>query len=333
MEPPIGRRCLGPTRCAPQLPHTDRHVMPLRLSTTTGPGEATSRAIELSTSGTHTPPKSPDSPGKKHTRRCPELDAQRPTRRAVLENDGLRCGLAVAAGYGVTSALILGLLTIGFHVLGAEGAFAGEDYRVSNEWIGLTLVLSWAAATAGGYLCAVVDSRPRAWVALAVWTTAVGSLAAFMQPQALLPATRDAAMEGALSFFQAAVQPLWVELGATGLGVCGVLVGGLLRERQLFKRWPPETLEGALISEIDTDPTDHDHDAEARDRGLFSSKRSTLLETLARDFGAPEPDAAPTDVEAARGPTGHGAHANPPDEGDRTAVPPASSLRARPQQP
>lgn len=108
----------------------------------------------------------------------------------------------VIGGYAVLAALVI----VGS--MAASGILAGDGGQVTTSYLVANLVLSFAAAVAGGFACA--------WIAGPLRLAAVGVLAVIVLALGLL-------MEGGGG------QPGWYPVLIPLLGVLGVGIGGWLR--------------------------------------------------------------------------------------------------------
>ena len=144
----------------------------------------------------------------------------------------LRIVLAVIAGYLAMAVLVFATFTGAYLAMGTEGAFRPGSFDVSTLWIVVSVILSFIAALAGGWVCALVGRRRAAAVALAAVVVVLGLAVAAMEfthsGERVL-----AARSGEISNFDAmqmAQQPMWLTLLNPVLGAAGVLLGARLRK-------------------------------------------------------------------------------------------------------
>lgn len=136
----------------------------------------------------------------------------------------------VVAGYAVMFVGVMGLMTVGWMILGAGGAFLPESWDISMPWMLLSLVVGIVAAMAGGYVCIAIAKDPSAIMWLLALILVLGFAIAIMQvlgpetPVRVRPA--NLSMGDAISGAQ---QPLWLAFLNPILGVVGVLFGARLR--------------------------------------------------------------------------------------------------------
>ena len=62
----------------------------------------------------------------------------------------------VVLGYIVIAALVFFSFTVAYLLIGADGAFQQNSYRLSLGWIVVTIVLGFVAAVVGGYMIAAM---------------------------------------------------------------------------------------------------------------------------------------------------------------------------------
>lgn len=136
----------------------------------------------------------------------------------------------VVAGYLLIFVLVFVSFSLGYLVVGVDGAFQPGTYDVSALWILISFALGFGAAVAGGVVCAAIARTPTGPRSLAVVVLVLGFLLAI--PVVLgaseAPAVREASV-GALAAMQNARQPVWIALLNPIVGAVGVLLGGGLR--------------------------------------------------------------------------------------------------------
>ena len=146
----------------------------------------------------------------------------------------LRIVLAVIAGYLAMAVLVFATFTGAYLAMGTEGAFRPGSFDVSTLWIVVSVILSFIAALAGGWVCALVGRRRAAAVALAAVVVVLGLAVAAMEfthSGEQVPAARS----GEISNFDAmqmAQQPTWLTLLNPFLGAAGVLLGARFRKAE-----------------------------------------------------------------------------------------------------
>jgi hypothetical protein len=151
----------------------------------------------------------------------------------------MRTVLAVIAGYLVIFAVVFLAFSAAYLAMGADSAFQPGSYEVTGLWIAVSLVLSFAAAAAGGYVCAAIGRTMRAAWALAGLVVVLGFLMAI--PVMTTPADTQAAVRAAeTGNFEAmgnARQPVWLALLNPFIGAAGVMLGARLRAPAEAKPW------------------------------------------------------------------------------------------------
>ncbi len=138
----------------------------------------------------------------------------------------------VVAGYVVMLAVVFGLMSLAWMVLGAEGAFQPGTFQVTGTWIALSIVVALLAAVAGGWTCARIAPDPRAIRLLVGLVVVLGVI--FAIPVLTAPAGPPTPRPEGLAMMEAmkqGVQPAWVALLNPALGAIGALIGSRLRTR------------------------------------------------------------------------------------------------------
>ena len=135
----------------------------------------------------------------------------------------------VILGYVVMAALILAAFSGAYLAMGAGAAFRPGTYEPSSLWIFVSFIFGFAAAVAGGWVCAAVARDGRAPWILAFLVLGLGLLLA-------LPALRRTpTMEPRLGnvpnmdAMTKAYTPTWIALLNPVIGAAGALLGGRLR--------------------------------------------------------------------------------------------------------
>ncbi|MDH4130665.1 MAG: hypothetical protein OEW17_03005 [Gemmatimonadota bacterium] len=136
---------------------------------------------------------------------------------------------AVVAGYVVMFVTVFLLMTAAWLVMGADGAFEAGSWQITFAWIAVSIVVSLAAAFAGGRACSAIARDPRGPTylmglvfvlgvvfAIPVLTAAPDAMAA------LGPRPDELPMMDAMTKAQ---QPAWTALLNPVLGVAGVWLG------------------------------------------------------------------------------------------------------------
>ncbi len=138
----------------------------------------------------------------------------------------------VVVGYVVMLAVVFGLMSLAWMVLGAEGAFQPGTFQVTGTWIALSIVVALLAAVAGGWACARITLDPRAIRLLVGLVVVLGVI--FAIPVLTAPAGPPTPRPEGLAMMEAmkqGVQPAWVALLNPALGAIGALIGSRLRTR------------------------------------------------------------------------------------------------------
>jgi len=136
---------------------------------------------------------------------------------------------AVVAGYFVMFVTVFLLMTAAWLVMGANGAFEPGGWQITSAWIGASVVVSLAAAFAGGRVCAAIARDPRDPTYLMVLVFVLGVVFAIpvltAAPDAMAalgPRPDEIGMMDAMSKAQ---QPVWTALLNPVLGAAGVWLG------------------------------------------------------------------------------------------------------------
>lgn len=142
----------------------------------------------------------------------------------------IRTIAGVVIGYIVTALLVFILFSAAYLAMGTGNAFLPGSYQVSSLWLAVSVVLSFVAALAGGYVAAAVSRGTRAPLVLACAVLILGilfALPALGQPD---PGPR-AGDVGNVAAMMNARQPAWLLLLNPVIGAVGILVGSRLRKQ------------------------------------------------------------------------------------------------------
>jgi hypothetical protein len=136
----------------------------------------------------------------------------------------LRTVLAVVAGYAALFIGVMVLFTVYYLLIGVEATYKPGSYEVTGLWIIGSIVLSFVAAYAGGYVCTVLARNRLAAKVLAGIVLVLGVVMAFMWTSEGAGAVRmgDVSMSDAMSL---SVEPRWLTFLNPFLGALGVLLG------------------------------------------------------------------------------------------------------------
>lgn len=137
---------------------------------------------------------------------------------------------SVVIGYLAMALAVFATFSIVYLLMGTDGAFKPGTYDVSASWLAVSIILSFAAAILGGYVCAAVARTPTPpkvlagivlvlGLALAIPTLTQGSGDPMPRPESV----------GNVEAMQNAVQPIWITLLNPLIGAAGVLVGARLK--------------------------------------------------------------------------------------------------------
>jgi hypothetical protein len=134
---------------------------------------------------------------------------------------------AVLLGYVTLALLIFACFTVAYVVMGADRAFRPGVYDVSTLWVVMSIVVSFGAAVAGGWVArriAGTATGPRVLAAVVVVLGVVMTLATMGGA----PDAAGARPEGvaAMEAMQVARTPFWIMLLNPFIGALGVLLGG-----------------------------------------------------------------------------------------------------------
>ena len=150
----------------------------------------------------------------------------------------LRSILAAIAGYIVIFISIMVLMSVAWMVLGANGAFQPGSYEVTGTWIVATIILSLAAAVAGGFVCKAIGRTDLSVKILIGVVIVLGVISVFYE----MGMERAAGVRpDDIPMFEAmtnGIQPVWLSWLNPILGAVGVFYGGKLKSSS-----PAETQE------------------------------------------------------------------------------------------
>jgi hypothetical protein len=116
--------------------------------------------------------------------------------------------------------------------MGTEAAFQPGSYQVSTPWIIVNVVLSFAAAIAGGFVSKVIARSQTGPRVLAGLVLVLGLAMAAMIAMSPPPPTERAASVPNMEAMMKAQTPVWVAVLSPLVGVVGVLLGGRLGKLQ-----------------------------------------------------------------------------------------------------
>lgn len=139
--------------------------------------------------------------------------------------------LAIVAGYFTMAVSVFVSFTFLYLLLGPEGSFAENSYRVSITWVLLSIVISIAAAILGGYVCQWISKNRNTSLLLAVIVLLLGIILAIpplttTNEYAHQPRTEE--VEN-LEAMQRAQQPPFILILNPIIGAVGVFFGSRLK--------------------------------------------------------------------------------------------------------
>jgi hypothetical protein len=139
----------------------------------------------------------------------------------------LRSILGVFAGYVALAVALFAAFSVMYLIMGTDGAYKPGSWEVSTPWAVGALVIGFAVALLGGFVCRLISGKRRgAVIAMAVVVAVLGAMEFVLQmgrEKPTEPRPDDVAV------FEAAAesyQPLWVAGSNVVIGVAGVLIGG-----------------------------------------------------------------------------------------------------------
>lgn len=134
---------------------------------------------------------------------------------------------AVVVGYVTLALLIFAAFTLAYLVIGADLAFRPGVYDVSVLWVLISIVVSFGAAVAGGWVARRISGTvtgPRVLAGLVVVLGVVMTLATMGGAPEAAGARPDGV--GAMEAMQVAQTPFWLMLLNPFIGALGILLGG-----------------------------------------------------------------------------------------------------------
>ncbi len=140
--------------------------------------------------------------------------------------------LGVIVGYIAMAAFMFLTFTVLYLLLGTEGAFEPNSFHVNFVWILFSIILSFLAAVAGGYVCMLIAKDRKTSMVFAVIVFVLGIL--FAIPKfGRYDDVKDQVRESTLSNMEAmnmASQPDFILLLTPILGAVGVVMGSRLKK-------------------------------------------------------------------------------------------------------
>jgi len=137
----------------------------------------------------------------------------------------------VILGYVVMAALIFATFTGAYLAMGTEAAFRPMTYEPSNLWIFVSFILGFAAAVAGGWVCAAVARDGRVPWILALLVLLLGLALALPALRRSPPTEPRLGNVPNMEAMMKAYTPAWIALLNPVIGAAGALVGGRLRRQ------------------------------------------------------------------------------------------------------
>jgi hypothetical protein len=141
--------------------------------------------------------------------------------------------LGVIVGYIAMVAFVFITYTLLYLILGAEGAFEPKSYHVSFIWILLSIILSFLAAVAGGYICMLIAKDKKSSIIFAAIVFVLGLIFAIPKLGGY-DAIKDQIRESTLSNMEAmnmAAQPDFILLLTPIIGAVGVVMGSKIKKK------------------------------------------------------------------------------------------------------
>jgi len=139
--------------------------------------------------------------------------------------------LAVVGSFILLNVLVFAALTVGWNILGAEGAFKPDSWETSSTWLATMLGVSLLAAVLGGAVCRFIADRDAAPMHLAIILLIAGVLTALTPrdagdaPAGVDERPSDVRMMDAV---RSAQPPAWYPWVTAIIGPVGVVLGGTL---------------------------------------------------------------------------------------------------------
>lgn len=140
--------------------------------------------------------------------------------------------LAIIAGYIVMSLFLFIVFTVIYLILGTEGSFKPESFEVSTTWVISSVIVSFAAAMLGGYVCAWIAKNKKTAMILAGLVFVLGIM--FALPELSAPADNAGKVRSAelssMEAMQQAKQPTLTLILNPLIGAFGIFMGARLRK-------------------------------------------------------------------------------------------------------
>ena len=139
----------------------------------------------------------------------------------------LRSILGVFTGYVALAVALFAAFSVMYLIMGTDGAYKPGSWEVSTPWVIGSLVIGFAVALLGGFICRLVSGRRRgAVVAMAVVVAVLGGLEFMFQTTREKPTEPRPDDVGVFDAAADSYMPLWVAGANPVIGVAGVLIGG-----------------------------------------------------------------------------------------------------------
>ena len=139
--------------------------------------------------------------------------------------------VGVVIGYIVMSILVVVAFSLSIGL--PDFAYEKDRFEVTTGWIAYTLVASFIAAAAGGFVSARIGKRPAAY-ATAIVAFVLGMGLAVDNLKKERPAETDSpAGMTAMERGKKAVQPNWYAFTLPFVGAAGLVIGGRCRKANL----------------------------------------------------------------------------------------------------
>ena len=125
--------------------------------------------------------------------------------------------------------VVLVSFTAIYLILGADGAFKPGSFEPSTTWIALSFVLGFAAAVAGGFVCALIaksKTGPMILIGLVIVLGLVMAIPAMMSDDSG-PTVREGDLDN-FEAMQSAKTPGWVALLNPFVAAAGIFLGARL---------------------------------------------------------------------------------------------------------
>lgn len=148
--------------------------------------------------------------------------------------------LGVVVGYVVMSVVVVAGFLVGPLALGVDRVLTPGTYEASGLWVGIAMVISLAAALAGGAVCRLIARTPKSAYAIAAVVVVFGVFGLVMYKPAPSPAPvrpPEQTMEELMAGIQEhAREPLVTVVTNPIMGVLGVLGGSWAVGRNAGRR-------------------------------------------------------------------------------------------------